>query len=174
MSERKGSPLQPSGTTLQPSGTEPLSVQTAGTEPLGTETSGNELSLNQPPGINPLDAESRALLAVLRRKPQTPSVKKLINEATGLLKPDSQTPGKQPTTKTSPVEASSVLMPSFSTRITAPITGATLKSPTKTTQVKEMANAKEAKLGDEMAEAMPIAWLVRKPEDEMADATKDA
>ena len=106
-------------------------------------------------------------------------MKKLINEATGLLKPDSRTPGEQPTTNTSPVEASSApLMPSFSTKITAPKSGAALKSPTKTTQVKEMANAKEAKPVDEMADATKMLEgmnriMNRTTVDEQAIKSKD-
>ena len=82
---------QPQGTKfslIQPKGTE-LSLNTLeNTELSLIQPSGTELSLNQPSVVDPLIAESRALLAVLGRKPQTTAVKQLIKEATGFLESD--------------------------------------------------------------------------------------
>ena len=113
---------QPSGAQLplsQSSGAEPLTVQTSGTEPLINETSGTEPSHVQPSGIQV---------------------------------PISLLSGEQAIRATSPVKAPSAPMPSFTsqgpgtTRIAAQIRGATLKSPTKTTQVREITNARDAKV----------------------------
>jgi hypothetical protein len=106
-------------------------VQTLGTEPLTTEASGKEPSHIQPSGIQA---------------------------------PISPLSGEQPIRTTSPVKAPSAPMPSFTsqgpgfTRITAPIRGATLNSPTKTTQVGERTKAREARIAEIVRQQRNGTW----------------